>query len=183
MVQLHTYMRTHQSEAMIKQTSRRSPCARCPRGRPPATGTCPPRDRSARARVQNDTMNVDTETDEVESGTSGPSEDVSCSPDDLDLPLGPPTEAELEHTVHNDADRAQSARFGRRLEARFGIAQGDGDVFASSVVGRSPRRRCFDCRVPRVGEQGEGTDRNDLHERWVVGECIASRLQERERER
>ncbi|KAJ7336896.1 hypothetical protein DFH08DRAFT_813204 [Mycena albidolilacea] len=82
-------------------------------------------------------MNIDIETDEVESGTGGPSEDgcvVPCSPDDLDLPPGPLTEAELEHAVRDDTDRAQSARFGRRLEARFGIAQGDGEVDSPALL-------------------------------------------------
>ncbi|KAJ7716987.1 hypothetical protein B0H14DRAFT_3631702 [Mycena olivaceomarginata] len=117
-------------------------------------------------------MNIDIETDEVESGTGGPGEHgcvVPCSPDDLDLPPGPLTEAELEHAVSDDADRAQSARFGRRLEARFGIAQGDGEVDSPALL---------------LAERPDDNASTAVYLgwRWVVGECIVSRPQERERE-
>jgi hypothetical protein len=121
-VQSHTCMRTHQSEAMIK-----FPGAILPEH---------VRD-GVRVSVQNDIMNVDIETDEVGSGTGRPSEDgcvVPCSPDDLDLPPGPLTEAELEHAVRSDKDRAQSARFGRQLEARFWIGQGNGEVYSPALL-------------------------------------------------
>jgi hypothetical protein len=121
-VQSHTCMRTHQSEAMIK-----FPGAILPEH---------VRD-GVRVSVQNDIMNVDIETDEVGSGTGRPSEDgcvVPCSPDDLDLPPGPLTEAELEHAVRSDEDRAQSARFGRQLEARFWIARGNGEVYSPALL-------------------------------------------------
>jgi hypothetical protein len=35
--------------------------------------------------------------------------------------------------VHDD-DRAQSARFGRQMEARFGIAEGDGEVYSPALL-------------------------------------------------
>jgi hypothetical protein len=36
--------------------------------------------------------------------------------------------------VRSDEDRAQSARFGRQLEARFWIARGNGEVYSPALL-------------------------------------------------